>query len=108
LTAGASYEANDNHQLTAMLDQAQAKVEAVLGADAVLGAAVADAGYCSEANAASETETCELFIATRKERKLRAAATRAHAEDHDGACAHGAQAADQARPPPLSPAPAER
>jgi hypothetical protein len=35
-----------------MLDQAQANVEAVLGEEAVLGAAVADAGYWSEANAA--------------------------------------------------------
>ncbi len=30
-----------------MLDRAQANVEAVLGEDAVLGAAVADAGYWS-------------------------------------------------------------
>jgi hypothetical protein len=37
----------------------------------VLGAAVADAGYWSEANAASETEECELFIATRKDHKQR-------------------------------------
>src|SRR3954469_4332011 len=56
-----------------MLDQAQANVEAVLGEDAVLGAAVADAGYWSEANAANETEECELFIATRKDREQRAA-----------------------------------
>ena len=56
-----------------MLDQAQANVEAVLGEDAVLGAAVADAGYWSEANAATETEECELLIATRKDRKQRAA-----------------------------------
>jgi hypothetical protein len=56
-----------------MLDQAQANVEAVLGEDAVLGAAVAEAGYWSEANAASETEECELFIAMRKDREQRAA-----------------------------------
>ena len=73
LAADVTSEANDNHQLTGMLDQAQAHVEAVLGEDAVLGAAVADAGYWSEANAASETEACELFIATQKDRRQRAA-----------------------------------
>ena len=52
---------------------AQANVAAVMGEDAVLGAAVADAGYWSEANAASQTEECELFIATQKDRKQRAA-----------------------------------
>jgi hypothetical protein len=55
-----------------MLDRAQANVEVVLGEDAVLGAAVADAGSWSEANAASQTEECELFIATQKDRKQRA------------------------------------
>jgi transposase len=73
LAADVTTEANDTHQLTVMLDQAQANVEAVLGEDAVLGAAVADAGYWSEANAASETEECELLIATRKDREQRAA-----------------------------------
>jgi transposase len=73
LAADVTTEANDNHQLTVMLDQAQANVEAVLGEDAVLGAAVADAGYWSEANAASETEQGELLIATRKDREQRAA-----------------------------------
>ena len=56
-----------------MLDQAQANVEAVMGEEALLGAAVADAGYWSEANADSQTEECELFIATRKDRQQRAA-----------------------------------
>lgn len=73
LAADVTTEANDVHQLTGMLDQAQANVEAVLGEDAVLGAAVADAGYWSEANAASQTEECELFIATQKDHKQRAA-----------------------------------
>lgn len=73
LAADVTTEANDVHQLTGMLDQAQATVEAVLGEDAVLGAAVADAGYGSEANAASQTEECELFIATQKDHKQRAA-----------------------------------
>ena len=60
-------------QLTGMLDQAQANVEAVVGEEAVLGAAVAEAGYWSEANADSQTEECELFIATQKDHKQRAA-----------------------------------
>jgi transposase len=72
LAADVTTEANDVHQLTSMLDRAQANVEVVLGEDAVLGAAVADAGYWSEANAASQTEECELFIATQKDRKQRA------------------------------------
>jgi transposase len=73
LAADVTTEANDTHQLTGMLDQAQAAVEAVIGEEAVLGAAVADAGYWSQANAATETEECELFIATQKDRKQRAA-----------------------------------
>ena len=73
LAADVTCEANDVHQLSGMLDQAQANVEAVVGEDALLGAAVADAGYWSEANADSQTEECELFIATRKDRTQRAA-----------------------------------
>jgi hypothetical protein len=73
LAADVTCEANDVHQLSGMLDQAQANVEAVMGEDALLGAAVADAGYWSEANADSQTEECELFIATRKDRQQRAA-----------------------------------
>jgi len=72
LAADVTTEANDVQQLTGMLDAAQANFEAVIGEDAVLGAAVADAGYWSEANAASETEGCELFIATQKDHKQRA------------------------------------
>jgi transposase len=72
LAADVTTEANDVHQLTGMLDQAQAIVAVVMGEDAVLGAAVADAGYWSEANAASETDECELFIATKKDHKQRA------------------------------------
>ena len=72
LAADVTTDANDVHQLTGMLNQAQANVEAVMGEDAVLGAAVADAGYWSAANAATETEECELFMATKKDRKQRA------------------------------------
>jgi transposase len=71
LAAELTTEANDVQQLTPMLDLAQAVVELVIGEDAVLGAAVADAGYWSEANADSQTEECELFIATRQDRQQR-------------------------------------
>lgn len=73
LAADVTTEANDVRQLIGMLDQAQANAEAVLGEEAVLGAAVADAGYWSEANAESQTGECELFIATQKDHKQRAA-----------------------------------
>jgi hypothetical protein len=65
-------EANDVRQLQPMLGQAQAMVDLLLGEDARLAAAAADAGYWSEENAASQTEECELFIATRQDRKQRA------------------------------------
>src|SRR5919112_6863 len=51
---------------------AQAVVEMVMGEDAVLGAAAADAGYWSEDNAASQTAECELFIAARQDHQQRA------------------------------------
>ena len=73
LAADVTCEANDVHQLSGMLDQAQANMEALMGEDALLGAAVADAGYWSEANADGQTEECELFIGTRKDRTQRAA-----------------------------------
>jgi len=44
-----------------------------VGKDAELGAAVADVGYWSDANAATETDRCELFIATQKDHAQRAA-----------------------------------
>ena len=47
LAADVTTEANDVRQLTGMLNQAQANVAAVMGEDATLGAAVADAGYWS-------------------------------------------------------------
>jgi transposase len=72
LAAEVTTEANDVQQLKPMLDRAQAVVERVMGEDAVLGAAAADAGYWSDDNAASQTAECELFIATRKDRQQRA------------------------------------
>ena len=64
-------EANDVQQPQPMLSKAQAMVEVLLGEEEVRGAAAADAGYWSEENAASQTEECELFIATRQDRKQR-------------------------------------
>ena len=70
-------DANDVQQLTPMLAQAQANVVEVADEDEKdevrLGAAVADAGYWSEANMATETADCELIIATQKDHKQRAA-----------------------------------
>ena len=44
LAADVTTQANDVRQLTPMLDQAQANVAALIGEDATLGRAVADAG----------------------------------------------------------------
>ena len=73
LAADVTTEANDVHQLAPMLAAAQANAAGVLGQEATLGAAVADAGYWSEAHAATETAACELFIATQKDHKQRTA-----------------------------------
>jgi hypothetical protein len=64
-------EANDVRQLQPMLDQAHAIVAAVVGEDATLGTVLADAGYWSEANAATETADCALLIATQKDHRQR-------------------------------------
>jgi transposase len=72
LAAEVTGEAYDVRQPTGMLDRAQADLEVVMGEDALLGAAAADAGYWSGADAASQTEECELFIATRKDHRQRA------------------------------------
>jgi ribosomal protein L1 len=60
-------------QLTGTFNQAQATVKAVIGEDAVIGAAVTSTGYWWEANVANQTTECELFIATQKDRKQGAA-----------------------------------
>ena len=76
IAADVTTEANDVRQLHPMLAQAQANVVAVADEDekdtVALGAAVADAGYWSEANLAAETDGCELIIATQKDHKQRA------------------------------------
>ena len=70
-------DANDVRQLSPMLAQAQANVTEVAGENeknkVALGAAVADAGYWSEANMATEAADCELIVATQKDHKQRAA-----------------------------------
>lgn len=66
-------QANDVQQLQPMLNQAQSIVEAVVGEDATLGTVLADAGYWSDANAATETADCTLLIATQKDHQQRAA-----------------------------------
>jgi len=73
LAAEVTTQANDVNQLEPMLNKAQAVVEEVMGEDKILGVALADAGYCSEANLAMETEDAELLIATKKDHKQRAA-----------------------------------
>jgi len=77
IAADVTTDANDVQQLHPMLAQAQANVVAVAEEgqqdEITLGAAVADAGYWSEANVAAETEDCELIIATQKDHKQRAA-----------------------------------
>jgi hypothetical protein len=69
LASEATTEAKDVRQLQPMLGQAQAMVERLPAEDAVLAAAAADAGFWSEENAASRTEDCALFLATRQDRK---------------------------------------
>jgi transposase len=77
LAADVTTQANDVRQLSPMLAQAQSNVVAVADTaekqEIILGAVVADAGYWSEANAATETDGCELIIATQKDHKQRAA-----------------------------------
>ena len=71
--ADVTTQANDINQLEPMLNQAQANVEVVVGEDTSIGVALADAGYCSEANLDTETVDRELLIATKKDHKQRAA-----------------------------------
>src|SRR5512147_2036480 len=66
-------QANDVQQLQPMLNQAQSIVEAVVGEDATLGTVLADAGYWSDANAATATADCTLLIATQRDHQQHAA-----------------------------------
>ena len=74
IIAGAlTQDANDVRQLGPMVTAALVNLEMVSGEEAALGAVLADAGYWSDANAASETAEAELLIATRRDHRQRAA-----------------------------------
>jgi hypothetical protein len=73
VAAAVTQDANDVKQLEPMLQQAQANLAAV-GVEEKVRAAVADAGYWSEANVdGADAEGPELFIATTKDWKQRKA-----------------------------------
>jgi transposase len=73
VASGVTQQANDVHQLVPMIDRALAVVETVMGENARIGSALADAGYWSHENAALETADCEYLIATTKDWKQRKA-----------------------------------
>lgn len=73
LAAEVTSEANDVHQLAPMIAKTLAVLEAVTGDEVDLGVGLFDAGYWSEANAATETAECEYLIATTKDWKQRKA-----------------------------------
>lgn len=71
VAAEVTQEANDIKQLHPMLERAQANLNALAHPQAV-GTALADAGYCSEANLlAADSAGPELLIATNKDWKQR-------------------------------------
>ena len=73
VAAEITQQANDIHQLHPMLAQAQENLQAIDHAQAI-GIALADAGYCSEANlTAVVPEGPELLVATNKDWKQRKA-----------------------------------
>ena len=70
---GLTTEANDQHQLHPMLDEAAANLEAV-GVEKKIGAGLADAGYCSEKNLTERSgDGPELLVNTTKDWKRRKA-----------------------------------
>jgi len=73
VAAELTQQANDLHQLHPMLTQARENLQAIDHAQAI-GIALADAGYCSEANlTAVVLEGPELLVATNKDWKQRKA-----------------------------------
>lgn len=73
IAADVSNEENDQKQLQPMLKQAQANLAAVQVV-AVIGAALVDAGYCSDENLRAEAELgVDLYCATTKDWKQRKA-----------------------------------
>lgn len=73
LAADVTEEANDVRQLVPMIAKTLAMMETVNGDEVALGVGLFDAGYWSEANAATETVNCEYLIATTKDWKQRKA-----------------------------------
>jgi transposase len=70
---GLTTEANDQHQLHPMLDEAAANLDAV-GVEKKIGAGLADAGYCSEKNlTGGSADGPELLVNTTKDWKRRKA-----------------------------------
>ena len=73
VAAELTQQANDLHQLHPMLAQARENLQAIDHAQTI-GIALADAGYCSEANLTEEvSEGPELLVATNKDWKQRKA-----------------------------------
>ncbi len=73
LAADVTGEANDVRQLAPMIAKTLAMMETVTGGEVALGGGLFDAGYWSEANAATETASCEYLIASTKDWKRRKA-----------------------------------
>jgi transposase len=70
VAADVTAEENDVAQLHPMLAATATELKAA-GVEEVVGAALVDAGYCSEANLEqADPDGPELFVATRKERRL--------------------------------------
>ena len=110
---GLTTEANDQRQLHPMLDEAAANLEAA-GVAKKIGAALADAGYCSDKNLTGQradgpellvNTTLVLRSASQSSKGLEAAqgasrgvaSARTHPEGIDGHGADGAQAVDETR-----------
>ena len=105
LAGAVTQEEHDVRQLHPMLRQAQANLQAFAHPQAIR-TALADAGYCSEANL-TEADPAGPRPADRPEQRpetapgaARAAtATRPLSEGADGPRSHGAHVADEARTP---------
>lgn len=63
--------ANNRNQLEGMVEMGLRNLRKAKGGHAPPVAVVADAGYCSKANAALEIDGCDIFLATRGGRKMR-------------------------------------
>ena len=113
VAAEVTQEENDIKQLHPMLERAQANLRAIAYPHAV-GTALADAGYCSEANLLAATgrarpvDRHEQGLETAPGAAGAAAATRPLSEGADGPRPHGAHVADEAWSSPLQEARPDR